>query len=41
MVPTEDLELGDLRLLEVDEAVVIPVDTQIGFITTSDDVIHS
>ena len=41
MVPTNDLQLGDLRLLEVDEQVVLPVDTQIGFITTSYDVIHS
>jgi len=41
MIPIEDLEEGDLRLLEVDETVVLPVDTQVGFITTSDDVIHS
>jgi len=41
MVPTEDLAYGDLRLLEVDEQVVLPVDTQIGFIATSYDVIHS
>jgi len=41
MVPENDLEEGDLRLLEVDQSVVLPVDTQVGFITTSDDVIHS
>jgi len=41
MIPEDDLGEGDLRLLEVDEQVFLPVDTQIGFITTSDDVIHS
>jgi len=41
MIPEEDLEMGDLRLLEVDEQVTIPVGIQLGFIATSDDVIHS
>jgi len=41
MIPEEDLQLGDLRLLEVDEQIIIPVDTQIGFVATADDVIHS
>jgi len=41
MIPEDDLNYGDLRLLEADEQVILPVDTQIGFVTTSDDVIHS
>jgi cytochrome c oxidase subunit 2 len=35
-----DLELGQLRLLDVDNRVVVPVDTQIRFIVTGQDVIH-
>jgi cytochrome c oxidase subunit 2 len=41
MIPTDDLELGDLRLLETDEQVILPIELQIGFIATADDVIHS
>nr|YP_003934439.1 cytochrome c oxidase subunit II [Thylacodes squamigerus]ADI79422.1 cytochrome c oxidase subunit 2 [Thylacodes squamigerus] len=41
MVPTTDLELGDFRLLEVDNRVVFPVDTEIRVLVTSMDVIHS
>lgn len=41
MVPTTDLEPGTLRLLEVDNRVVVPIDTHIRIITTSTDVIHS
>lgn len=40
MVPDSDLELGQLRLLEVDNRVVVPVNTHIRFIVTSTDVIH-
>jgi len=40
MVPDSDLELGQLRLLEVDNRVVVPVDTHIRFIVTGQDVIH-
>jgi cytochrome c oxidase subunit 2 len=40
MVPESDLELGDIRLLEVDNKAVVPVDTHIRFIVTSTDVIH-
>jgi cytochrome c oxidase subunit 2 len=40
MVPESDLELGQLRLLDVDNRVVVPVDTHIRFIVTSSDVIH-
>lgn len=41
MVPDSELEVGDLRLLETDNHVILPVDTHVRFITTSRDVIHS
>jgi len=34
------LEEGELRMLEVDNAVVLPVDTHIRFIITGADVLH-
>jgi len=40
MVPDADLELGQYRLLDVDNRVVVPVDTHIRFIVTGQDVIH-
>ena len=40
MVPTSDLEDGDLRLLEVDNRVVVPVNTQVRVVITGADVIH-
>ena len=41
MLPDSDLELGQFRLLDVDNKVVIPTDTHIRFIVTGADVIHS
>jgi cytochrome c oxidase subunit 2 len=41
MIPEDDLELGQLRLLEVDNRVVLPVNTHIRFIITAADVLHS
>lgn len=41
MVPEEDLELGQLRLLEVDNRVVLPIQTHVRMIITSADVLHS
>jgi len=41
MKTTEDLEKGDFRLLEVDNRVIIPSNTPIKFLVTSQDVIHS
>jgi heme/copper-type cytochrome/quinol oxidase subunit 2 len=41
MIPEDDLELGELRLLEVDNKVILPVGTHIRFIITAQDVIHS
>jgi len=40
MVPESDLELGQFRLLDFDNRVVIPVDTHVRFIVTGQDVIH-
>lgn len=41
IVGEEDLEKGGKRLLEVDERVVLPVNTEIRLLMTSDDVIHN
>lgn len=41
MIEEKDLKPGQLRLLEVDNRVVIPVDTNIRFLVSSTDVIHS
>ncbi len=41
MIPTSDLEPGQFRLLEVDNRVVVPVNTHVRVIVTSADVIHS
>jgi cytochrome c oxidase subunit 2 len=40
MIPEEDLQKGELRLLEVDNRVVLPTHTHIRILTTSTDVIH-
>jgi len=41
MVQEDDLELGQLRLLEVDNRIVVPINTHIRVLITSGDVIHS
>lgn len=41
IIPTEDLERGDFRLLEVDHRVVVPTSTDIRVLVTAADVIHS
>nr|AXA45441.1 cytochrome c oxidase subunit II [Pinguigemmula sp. MNHN IM 2013-18391] len=41
MIPTNELEPGDFRLLEVDHRVVLPTETDIRVLVTSADVIHS
>jgi cytochrome c oxidase subunit 2 len=41
LIPESELEPGQLRLLEVDNRVVLPVDTHIRLIVTARDVIHS
>jgi cytochrome c oxidase subunit 2 len=40
IVPDTDLEDGQLRLLDVDNRVVVPVDMHIRFVVTGRDVIH-
>jgi cytochrome c oxidase subunit 2 len=41
MVPEAELTLGQLRLLEVDNSVVLPVGVYIRVNVTSADVLHS
>ncbi|MDP6786883.1 MAG: cytochrome c oxidase subunit II [Rhodospirillales bacterium] len=41
MVPDDELKEGQPRLLETDKRVVLPVDTDIRILLTSDDVIHN
>lgn len=41
MVATEDLKPGQLRLLDVDNQLVVPVGKNVRVLTTSGDVIHS
>ena len=41
MVPEDELEVGELRLLEVDNRVVLPVNTHIRILITAADVLHS
>jgi cytochrome c oxidase subunit 2 len=40
VIPDDLLETGQLRLLDVDNRIVCPIDTHIRFIVTSNDVIH-
>ena len=40
MTPVDDLEAGQLRLLEVDNRLVLPIDVHTRFIVTGSDVIH-
>lgn len=40
MVPDSDLEEGQLRLLEVDQRVILPVDTHVRFVVTGADTLH-
>jgi cytochrome c oxidase subunit 2 len=41
MLPEEDLENGGLRMLEVDNRVILPELTHVRFVVTSADVIHN
>nr|UTN43070.1 cytochrome c oxidase subunit 2 [Halipeurus diversus] len=41
MVPINDLNFGDFRLLEVDNKTVLPADCEIRMVVSSSDVIHS
>jgi cytochrome c oxidase subunit 2 len=41
LIPDEEIGPGQLRLLEVDNRVVVPIDTTVRLIVTASDVIHS
>lgn len=41
MIPTSDLKTGDLRLLEVDNRLIVPIQTQVRVLVTAADVLHS
>lgn len=41
MIASDDLEQGQLRLLEVDNRVVLPIKTHVRVLITSSDVLHS
>jgi heme/copper-type cytochrome/quinol oxidase subunit 2 len=41
MISTNDLEIGTFRLLEVDNRVVLPINTHIRLLITAADVLHS
>lgn len=41
IIPDHELKPGQLRLLEVDNRVIVPINTNVRLITTSSDVIHS
>ena len=40
VIPDDMLEPGNLRLLDTDTSIVVPVDTHIRFVVTANDVIH-
>ncbi len=40
-MPEDELEVGELRLLEVDNRIVLPVNTHIRVLVTAADVLHS
>lgn len=41
MIPTQELKPGELRLLEVDNRVVLPIEITIRMLISSEDVLHS
>jgi cytochrome c oxidase subunit 2 len=41
LIPEEDLEVGQLRLLEVDNPIYLPTHTHIRLLISSEDVLHS
>jgi heme/copper-type cytochrome/quinol oxidase subunit 2 len=41
MIPTDVLQEGQLRLLDVDNPIYLPVDTHVRILITSEDVLHS
>jgi heme/copper-type cytochrome/quinol oxidase subunit 2 len=41
MIPEDELENGELRLLEVDNRIVLPINCHIRVLVTAADVLHS
>nr|UPL65223.1 cytochrome c oxidase subunit II [Scantius aegyptius rossii] len=41
MKPTNDLEISEFRLLDVDNRVILPINTQVRMLITAADVLHS
>jgi cytochrome c oxidase subunit 2 len=41
MLQEEDLKFGQLRLLEVDNNIYLPIETTVRLLITASDVIHS
>ena len=41
MIPEDELKAGQIRLLEVDNRVIVPVATNVRILLTADDVIHA
>ena len=41
MIAEDELELGELRLLEVDNRIVLPINTHVRILVTAADVLHS
>nr|YP_002971021.1 cytochrome c oxidase subunit II [Hydrometra greeni]ACJ69484.1 cytochrome c oxidase subunit II [Hydrometra greeni] len=41
MKPTQEIEMNEFRLIETDNRVILPINTQIRMLSTSTDVIHS
>nr|YP_010695068.1 cytochrome c oxidase subunit II [Pteronura brasiliensis]WCF66994.1 cytochrome c oxidase subunit II [Pteronura brasiliensis] len=41
MIPTQELKPGELRLLEVDNRVILPVEMTVRMLISSEDVLHS
>jgi heme/copper-type cytochrome/quinol oxidase subunit 2 len=40
MIPEDDLEDGQLRLLDVDNPIYLPTHTHVRLLITSEDVLH-
>ena len=41
MIPTSDLNMGDLRLFEVDNRLIVPIETPVRVLVTAADVLHA
>ena len=40
MIPDDELQPGQLRLLDVDNPIYLPINTHVRLIVTSEDVLH-